>query len=150
MRFKSTFNRIQVGASLPPPRSTIQGRPRPNFKGDRHGLYKRYLLFCRSTRKTTTTEIFDRNGFAGLWSIVNGYRFNYSNRACLVMSHVIGQAELLEIFGYSRPGDLQKALNDQGIKYHLGKGGRIVTTLEAINMPLIGTTPTDDQKVKFI
>lgn len=54
------------------------------------------------------------------------------------MSDVITQKELLDKFGYSRAADLRRCLDEQKIPYHLGKGGVIVTTIQALNLPLVG------------
>jgi len=51
---------------------------------------------------------------------------------------LISQKELLEKFGYRRPGDLRKCLDEQKIPYYTGKSGQIVTTIQALNAHLIG------------
>lgn len=53
------------------------------------------------------------------------------------MSGPVTQERLKEWLDYERPGDLQKWLEKNGIKYWLGKAGRICTTEEAINESLL-------------
>jgi len=63
------------------------------------------------------------------------------------MSDVITQKELLEKFGFTRPADLRRCLDSQKIPYHLGKGGAIVTTIQALNSPLIGKVDNNNAEV---
>lgn len=66
------------------------------------------------------------------------------------MSDVIDQEELLKKFGYTRPADLRRCLDDQKIPYHLGKAGKIVTTIQALNSPLVGQfDKSDSTEVSF-
>lgn len=60
------------------------------------------------------------------------------------MSSLVSQDELLEKFGFTRPGDLRRRLDELRIPYYLGKGGRILTTIEAINQGLIGAQVAND------
>lgn len=41
-------------------------------------------------------------------------------------------------------GDVERKLKENGISYHYGIGGKPVTTLEAVNKPLIGSA--NDEK----
>ncbi|MDY1547867.1 DUF4224 domain-containing protein [Luteibacter sahnii] len=41
--------------------------------------------------------------------------------------------ELLELTGYDRLADLRRSFDAQGIRYHLGKGGKPWTTIDLIN-----------------
>lgn len=54
------------------------------------------------------------------------------------MNNIIDQDELERVTGYSKPSQLMSCLKKQGIPYYLGKGGRIWTTLDAINSKLLG------------
>jgi len=54
---------------------------------------------------------------------------------------IISQEQLLEITGYSNAGNAEKCLAEQGIPVMHGKGGRIWTTLDAINSALIKQPP---------
>jgi len=60
--------------------------------------------------------------------------------------------EQLKIFtGYDRPGDIERCLRTAGIRYFHGKGGRIVTTTDAINAALgiQSQTPAADHEFEF-
>ena len=57
---------------------------------------------------------------------------------------IIDEAQLLHRFGFERRGDLQKCLDRQRIPYFTGKGGKIVTTLQAINQVLIDNPKSDN------
>lgn len=46
---------------------------------------------------------------------------------------VLTGRELAAITGYDRWGDITRSLNEQGIKYFLGKGGRPWTTIDLVN-----------------
>jgi hypothetical protein len=50
---------------------------------------------------------------------------------------LVDESELLERFGFRRPGDLRKCLDAQHIPYFYGRGGKIVTTIQALNNQLI-------------
>lgn len=64
------------------------------------------------------------------------------------MSDVIAQKELLDKFGYSRAADLRRCLDAQKIPYHLGKGGTVVTTIQALNATLVGKV--DNQALEIV
>jgi len=66
------------------------------------------------------------------------------------MSNLVKQSELLETFGFKSPAALRKCLDRQGIHYHLGKAGKITTTIQALNQPLIGTNNDDNNDVEFV
>lgn len=67
------------------------------------------------------------------------------------MNNLVSQDELLEAFGFSRPADLRRCLDKQRIPYFLGKAGKVTTTIQALNHPLIGTTIEGDNKeVEFV
>ena len=67
------------------------------------------------------------------------------------MSDLVEQSELLEKFGFIRPGDLRRCLDELKIPYHQGKGGKIVTTIQALNQPLIGKHDSNDNEgVEFV
>ena len=51
---------------------------------------------------------------------------------------LIKEADLMEWLGYSRRGDLETFLVSHKMPFAYGRGGRIVTTIDAINQPLIG------------
>lgn len=55
--------------------------------------------------------------------------------------------QLQEAFGYDRVGDVCRALDDQGIPYFIGKGGRPWTTYALINSAKgLGYAPGNDPK----
>lgn len=45
--------------------------------------------------------------------------------------------QLSEWYEYKRPSDIKKILEKNGIKYHLDRKNRPITTLEAINEKLL-------------
>ena len=59
------------------------------------------------------------------------------------MNSLVSEKILMQTFGTSRRSDLRRYLDQQHIPYYLGKGGCIVTTIEAINYPLIGHSKDD-------
>ena len=61
-------------------------------------------------------------------------------------SHLVAEPELLEWLGYERRADLERWLRSRGVPYDTGRGGRIVTTVEAVNQGLIGA---DAEPVEF-
>ena len=46
---------------------------------------------------------------------------------------LVSQEQLMAATGYERQGDLRRWLEENGFSYKLARGGRIVTTAEAIN-----------------
>lgn len=46
---------------------------------------------------------------------------------------LVSQEQLMAATGYERQGDLRRWLEENGFSYKLGRGGRIVTTVEAVN-----------------
>ena len=52
---------------------------------------------------------------------------------------MIDEAELLAKTGFKRRSELEHWLNLNGVLWWPGKGGRIVTTLEAVNRALLRT-----------
>lgn len=63
-----------------------------------------------------------------------------------MISGIVTAEQLLEVTGYDRVGDLCRALDQQGIRYHRGKGGKPWTTLHLINAaaglaPTVGVQP---------
>lgn len=52
---------------------------------------------------------------------------------------IIQQEQLLQATGYERPGDLERWLRRNGIKYHRGKSNRIFTTIDALGGKLDDT-----------
>lgn len=46
---------------------------------------------------------------------------------------IIDTTQLKQVLGYTSTGALMRALDDQGIKYFLGKGGNPWTTIQIIN-----------------
>jgi len=65
------------------------------------------------------------------------------------MSNLIYEKELLDVFGFERPADLRRCLTKQNVPFYLGKGGRVVTTIDAVNMPLIGGGNNDNRDIEF-
>lgn len=61
-------------------------------------------------------------------------------------THLIAEPQLLEWLGYERRADLERWLQARGVPYDHGRGGRIVTTTEAVNQGLIGA---DAEPVEF-
>lgn len=59
------------------------------------------------------------------------------------MNSLLSEKILMQTFGTSRRSDLRRYLDRQHIPYYLGKGGCIVTTIQAINYPLIGHDKDD-------
>ncbi|BBL58510.1 hypothetical protein [Methylomonas koyamae] len=51
------------------------------------------------------------------------------------MNKLINTEELKAAFGYQRPGDLERCLRQQGVKFLQGKDGP-VTTIDALNAAL--------------
>ena len=47
---------------------------------------------------------------------------------------LLTQEDLLAASGFERAGDLARSLREQGIHYFTGKGGRIWTTIDLVNM----------------
>lgn len=58
-----------------------------------------------------------------------------------MISGIVTAEQLLEVTGYDRVGDLCRALDQQNIRYHRGKGGKPWTTLDLINAAA-GLAPT--------
>ena len=52
---------------------------------------------------------------------------------------MLDEAELLAKTGFKRRSELENWLNLNGVLWWPGKGGRIVTTLEAVNRALLKT-----------
>lgn len=46
---------------------------------------------------------------------------------------LVSQEQLMAATGYERQGDLRRWLEENGFPFKLAKGGRIVTTADAIN-----------------
>lgn len=49
------------------------------------------------------------------------------------MQGIVSTEELLEVTGYTRAGDLCRCMDNQGIRYFLGRYARPWTTLDLIN-----------------
>ena len=52
------------------------------------------------------------------------------------MNPLITTDQLKTATGYDRPGDIEKCLRKNGVRVLYGKGGKIFTTLDAINSAL--------------
>lgn len=52
-------------------------------------------------------------------------------------ANLLTEPELMAWLGYKRRLDLLAALRDLGIPYALGKGGTIVSTIQAVNAGLL-------------
>jgi hypothetical protein len=48
-------------------------------------------------------------------------------------SRLLSAAQLMQVTGYERFGDLTRSLDQQGIRYFIGKGGRPWTTVDLVN-----------------
>jgi hypothetical protein len=48
----------------------------------------------------------------------------------------LNQETLADLTGYTRPGEIALCLDRQGVKYFVGKRGRVWTTREALNVAL--------------
>lgn len=51
---------------------------------------------------------------------------------------LLTEPELMAWLGYKRRLELQTALRELGIPYALGKGGTIISTVQAVNTALLG------------
>ena len=60
--------------------------------------------------------------------------------------HLLGEQELMSWLGYDQRKALQKRLDELRCPYTIGKGGRIATTLEAVNKALLA----EGDDVEFI
>lgn len=56
------------------------------------------------------------------------------------MDHLVSEESLLEWLGYSRRADAMRWLEEHGISYWLGKGGRICTTQAAVDAAIVAET----------
>jgi len=65
---------------------------------------------------------------------------------------LISTEQLKTVTGYDRPGDIERCLRSAGIRFFYGKGGRIVTTTDAINAALgiQSQTAPPDQEIEFL
>jgi hypothetical protein len=62
-----------------------------------------------------------------------------------VINRPISADELLDTTGYDRVGDLRRSLDEQGIRYFLGKGGKPWTTLGLIEASAKGAAALEDR-----
>lgn len=53
--------------------------------------------------------------------------------ALSIHSRMLSVEDLAAVTGYDRWGDITRSLNEQGIKYFIGKGGRPWTTIDLVN-----------------
>lgn len=53
------------------------------------------------------------------------------------MQIFVSEEQLKAATGFERQGDLRKWLDGNGFSYKVGKGGRIVTTTDAVNKAFI-------------
>lgn len=60
------------------------------------------------------------------------------------MNALVTQDELALSTGYTRAGDIEKCLRKQGVRVLYGRGGKIFTTTDAINVAL-GLSAVDDK-----
>lgn len=51
---------------------------------------------------------------------------------------LVTEAQLMEWLGYQRRADVEEFLRGQGVPILYGRGGRLCTTLEAINKTVLG------------
>ena len=65
------------------------------------------------------------------------------------MTSLVNLEQLKQITGYYRPGDIERCLKKNGIRFLYGQGGKIFTTIDAINaaMGLKSETPDTTQEV---
>jgi hypothetical protein len=61
---------------------------------------------------------------------------------------IIEQEQILSMTGYNNAGSAEKCLKDQGVPILHGKGGRIYTTIDALNAALLGK-PLDKQQFEI-
>ena len=59
----------------------------------------------------------------------------------------IDEQELLELTGYKSRGWLRRALDKQGIKYIVGKNGRLIVPASSIERLV---AESDQEKIEFI
>lgn len=57
---------------------------------------------------------------------------------------LLREAELRDWLGYERASDIEARLRELGISYRKGKGGTIVTTIDAVNRALAGNDDFSD------
>lgn len=63
---------------------------------------------------------------------------------------LLDQDDLLTATGFCRAGDLRRFLDTNRIPYMQGKGGRVFTSVEAVNQVLIGKDDDSDSDFEFI
>jgi hypothetical protein len=65
------------------------------------------------------------------------------------MTTLVSIDQLKIATGYDRPGDIERCLRKNGVRYLYGQGGKIFTTIDAINaaMGLKFDTPDANQEV---
>jgi hypothetical protein len=65
---------------------------------------------------------------------------------------LISTEQLKTVTGYDRPGDIERCLRAAGVRFFYGKGGRIITTTDAINAALgiQSQTPPDEEEIRFL
>lgn len=66
------------------------------------------------------------------------------------MSQIVTQEELKDATGYDRPGDIEKCLRKNGVRFLYGKRG-IYTTIDALNaamgIPTGNQTPVKQHEI---
>lgn len=63
---------------------------------------------------------------------------------------LVTQDDLMAWSGYSTRAALERFLKENNIPYYYGKGGKICTTAEAINRPLVDPgRPQQQDRVEF-
>ena len=60
--------------------------------------------------------------------------------------HLLTEEQLKAWTKYSRTADLLDFLRANGIMYYRGRGGAVMTTLQALNAPLEGGKKKDNQE----
>jgi hypothetical protein len=69
------------------------------------------------------------------------------------MSAIVTLEQLKSVTGYNRPGDIERCLKKNGVRFLYGQGGKIFTTLDAINAALgLKSQPSNDapEEIDFI
>ncbi|MCQ8128813.1 hypothetical protein [Methylomonas rivi] len=69
------------------------------------------------------------------------------------MTTLVSIDQLKIATGYDRPGDIERCLRKNGVRYLYGQGGKIFTTIDAINAAMglkLNDTNTIVEEIDFI
>lgn len=69
------------------------------------------------------------------------------------MTFLVSIDQLKIATGYDRPGDIERCLRKNGVRYLYGQGGKIFTTIDAINAAMglkLNDTNATVEEIDFI